>query len=108
VIISGIAATNNVVQGNLIGTDSSGRLPLGNEIDGVLITQAASSNSIGGTVTGAANTIGFNLHNGVDVVGVMTTGNAILSNLISATDCSGSISATMESPSTTRLRRGAE
>ena len=80
--ITGATATNNLVQGNFIGTDITGRLPLGNEIDGVLITQGASSNSIGGTVTGAGNTIAFNLDNGVDVVGVTTTGNSILSNLI--------------------------
>ena len=48
----------------------------------MLITQGASSNSIGGTVTGAGNTIAFNLDNGVDVVGATTTGNSILSNLI--------------------------
>ena len=68
--------------GNLIGTDITGRLPLGNEIHGVLINQGASNNSIGGTATGAGNTIAFNLDNGVDVVGLATTGNSIVSNLI--------------------------
>ena len=82
VTITGATAINNVVQGNDIGTDITGTLPLGNELDGVLITQAASSNSIGGTATAAGNTIAFNVDNGVDVVGVTTTGNAILSNLI--------------------------
>ena len=46
--ITGATATNNLVQGNFIGTDITGTLPLGNELDGVLITQSASSNSIGG------------------------------------------------------------
>ena len=50
VTITGATAINNLVQGNDIGTDITGKLPLGNEIDGVLITQGASSNSIGGTV----------------------------------------------------------
>ena len=80
--ITGATATNNLVQGNFIGTDITGQLPLPNEIDGLLITQGASSNSIGGTATGAGNTIAFNNNNGVDMVGATTTGNAILSNLI--------------------------
>ena len=48
----------------------------------MLIDQGASNNTIGGTATGAANTIAFNVNNGVDVVGATTTGNSILSNQI--------------------------
>ena len=47
----------------------------------MLITQGASNNSVGGTVSGAGNTIAFNLDNGVDGR-VTATGNSILSNLI--------------------------
>ena len=80
--ITAATSMNNLVEGNFIGTDVSGKLPLGNEIDGVLITQGAASNSIGGTATGAGNTIAFNVDNGVDVDGVTSLGNSILSNLI--------------------------
>ena len=80
--ITDATAVNNLVEGNFIGTDVTGKLPLGNEVDGVLITAGAASNSIGGTATGAHNTIAFNVNNGVDLVGVATTGNSILSNQI--------------------------
>ena len=83
-------AVGNLVLGNFIGTDITGKLPLGNEIDGVLITDGASSNSVGGTSTGAGNTIAFNVDYGVDLGtganpmsnGDGGTGNSILSNSI--------------------------
>ena len=37
-----------MVEGNYIGTDASGNTPLGNGIDGVLITGGAHGNTIGG------------------------------------------------------------
>jgi hypothetical protein len=64
--ISGSGTTGNVVLGNLIGTDSSGA-NLGNA-DGVEVSGGASSNTIGGTTTGAGNTIGFNTQQGVLIV----------------------------------------
>ena len=48
----------------------------------MLITNGASNNLIGGPLGDAGNTIAFNVANGVDLVGVATTGNSILSNLI--------------------------
>src|SRR5262249_23601731 len=50
----------NVVLGNLIGTDRSGTAALGNGSDGVFLTEGAAQNTIGGTVGGAGNVIGFN------------------------------------------------
>ena len=41
VTITDVGATANVVQGNLIGTGVDGLTPLGNEIDGVLVTNGA-------------------------------------------------------------------
>ena len=64
--ISGSGTTGNVVLGNLIGTNSSGA-HLGNA-DGVEVSGGASSNTIGGTTTGAGNTIGFNTQQGVLIV----------------------------------------
>ena len=61
----------NSLIGNLIGTDITGQLPLGNEIDGVLIS-ASSGNTIGGLAAAAGNTIAFNTDAGVHVV----SGNA--------------------------------
>ena len=63
--------------GNRIGTDITGLLPLGNEIDGVQIS-ASSGNTIGGPAAAQGNTIGFNTDDGVDVLS--GTGDAILSD----------------------------
>ncbi len=57
--ISGSSATGNQVRGNLIGTQRDGAGPLGNSLHGVFIS-SASDNSIGGTSSGAGNTIAFN------------------------------------------------
>ena len=73
-------ATANLVEGNLIGTDITGKAPLGNEVNGVIVRDNASANTIGGTVSGAGNTIAFNVLAGVSVAS--GTGNSILSNSI--------------------------
>src|SRR5262249_2673716 len=62
----GLTADNNVVQGNLIGTDAGGTGRLGNAGDGVLIEaqlaeDSAAGNTIGGTAAGAGNVISGNL-----------------------------------------------
>jgi hypothetical protein len=76
VSISGAAATSNVVEGNFIGTDAGGA-SLGNTT-GIAITSG--TNTIGGTVSGAANTIAHNTGDAVHVVS--GSGNAIRENLI--------------------------
>ncbi|MDA2935492.1 hypothetical protein MYX82_14320, partial [Acidobacteria bacterium AH-259-D05] len=71
----------NVIAGNLIGTQADGTSPLGNGSDGVVIGQLdPSNNTIGGTAKGAGNTIAFNGGDGVFIRS--GTGNAILSNSI--------------------------
>ena len=72
--------TDNMVQGNLIGTDTTGKKDLGNLGNGVKIDLSASKNSIGGTAVGAGNTIAFNGANGVLISS--GTGNGILGNSI--------------------------
>jgi hypothetical protein len=74
-----VNTTGILVQGNFIGTNTSGSLALGNGGSGVFILQA-SGNIIGGMAAGAGNTIG---NNGVDGVLVDTgTANAIQHNSI--------------------------
>ncbi len=63
--ITGTTAAGNMVVGDLIGTGASGA-NLGNQV-GVQIFNS-SNNTIGGTATGAANTIGFNKAQGVAVL----------------------------------------
>ena len=73
--------TNNLVQGNLIGTDSSGSNDLGNGSAGVAITEANDS-TIGGTVAGAGNVISGNGAEGVRVNSPTSTGNLVQGNRV--------------------------
>ena len=77
-----ISGTNNVVQGNFIGTDVTGAISKGNavgiEIDG-------NNNLIGGTATGAGNVISGNGFAGVYIT---SNGNVVQSNRI-GTDAAG-------------------
>ncbi|MGP0066722.1 MAG: right-handed parallel beta-helix repeat-containing protein [Isosphaeraceae bacterium] len=74
----GLWGQENLVEGNFIGTDAAGR-DLGNT-NGVILANNADSNTIGGTIVGAANTIADNTGDGVNVI--TGTGNAIRQNLI--------------------------
>ena len=68
-----------VIQGNYIGTDVTGTLPLGNGNHGILAT--ATGTQIGDSATvGSGNVIAFNAHNGVAVTG--DVGNPISRNSI--------------------------
>jgi uncharacterized repeat protein (TIGR01451 family) len=80
VLIAGAGTKDNVVQGNLIGTDATRAFNLGNGADGVTISQSALNNTIGGATPEAGNTITYNVLNGVDIL--TGAGNAILSNSI--------------------------
>ncbi|MHB1035657.1 MAG: SdrD B-like domain-containing protein [Pirellulales bacterium] len=74
----------NRVLGNLIGTQADGTSPLGNTYTGVEIIDA-SDNLIGGTDSGAGNTIAYSGLDGVFVMFAQSgTGNAILGNRIFA------------------------
>lgn len=78
--IVGDQAVGNAIWGNLIGTDISGTLPLGNSDDGIEIDFEASQNVIGSTGTSNANTIA---HNGADGIRIPAgTGNLIRGNAI--------------------------
>jgi parallel beta-helix repeat protein len=57
-------ATGNLVQGNLIGTDITGTLALGNTYEGLYLERAP-SNTIGGDLSGAGNLISGNKTRGI-------------------------------------------
>src|ERR1035438_10259388 len=69
VFLSDPGSSNNVIQGNYIGTDISGTAPMGNNGVGVFVGTGATSNLIGGTVTGAGNVIAANVNDGLQLYG---------------------------------------
>jgi titin len=74
-------AGGNWLAGNWIGTDITGRQPLGNGLDGVQAVLMTNDDMIGGPAV--ANTIAFNGRDGVHVDGasaISIRGNAIFSN----------------------------
>jgi probable HAF family extracellular repeat protein len=78
-------SSNNVVEGNHIGTDVSGTAALPNG-SGIFIQGYLFNNLIGGTAPGAGNLISGNLQDGVGIDG--GTGNRVQGNLI-GTDATG-------------------
>jgi hypothetical protein len=80
-------AIGNKIQGNLIGTNATGTVALGNTGQGIRIIDAGNS-LIGGTVPGARNIISANSR-GVTIEGT-SSGNVFQGNYI-GTDVSGSV-----------------
>ena len=88
--IFGFLATGNLVQGNLIGTDVTGTIALGNT-RGIWVSTAA--NTIGGITATERNVISGNtgssrFSRGIRIYGMGATGNKIQGNLI-GTDVTG-------------------
>ena len=77
------SSLSNLVEGNFIGTDATATLNRGNQNNGIEL--GSSSNTIGGTISGAGNTIDFNgagqAGSGVQLVGSPIC-DQILSNSI--------------------------
>lgn len=86
-VASGSSA--NTIENNLIGTDGSGILDLGNTFEGVLINSSP-SNQIGGTGTYSTNVISGNNSDGIEITGASSTGTVVQGNLI-GTDTNGSL-----------------
>jgi hypothetical protein len=91
-VLTGLAPST--VEGNLIGTDVTGTIALGNVFDGINIDQA-SGTMIGGTTSGARNVISGNgglpdSGIGIDLIGASTTNTVIQGNFI-GTDISGGL-----------------
>ena len=95
VSITDSATMNNTVHGNYIGTDANGTAAIPNDGVGVVISEGASYNVIGGVnampggvCSGACNLISGNGDNGVKSWGTTTVGNIVSGNYI-GTDVSG-------------------
>jgi CSLREA domain-containing protein len=74
-------SSGNIIQGNLIGTTSSGNAALGNGSDGVNIFDAPST-VIGGSAAGARNVISGNGSDGIDISGDEADNTVITGNTI--------------------------
>jgi hypothetical protein len=79
IYLSDTNTVNNTIQGNYIGVDADGNLPIGNYRQGVLIGSGAESNRIGGTTEGAGNVIAYN---GLGGIRIDSPANQIAGNLI--------------------------
>jgi large repetitive protein len=84
ILISGTTASDNVVLGNLIGTNATGA-NLGNPIG---VSLETGSNTIGGTSPGSANVFGFNSTAGLEINGAGATNEFVAGNLF-GTNASG-------------------
>ena len=80
VSIAGGFAKENVVQGNLIGTDLTGSVGLGNLTDGVIVV-GSNNDLIGGSDPGARNVISANQLRGVRIDG-SSSGIKVFGNYI--------------------------
>ncbi len=85
IVISGMTATGNRVQGNYIGTDASGTAALENRSSGIQLS--APNCTIGGATAGAGNLISGNAFAGLFISGVAAapvTGAQVQGNFIGA------------------------
>jgi Bacterial Ig-like domain len=80
--ISDSGTNQNVVLGNVIGTEAAGKTAVANQGDGILIENGAQNDSIGGTVRGAGNIIAGNRRDGIEVQGPSTSKIMIAGNII--------------------------
>ncbi len=80
--LSGPGVTENTVNGNLIGTDLSGRFPLVNLGDGLLLTLGAHDNLIGGSDVNSGNLVSGNGGNGICLRGDNVTDNVLSANWV--------------------------
>jgi hypothetical protein len=77
-------ANTNQVEGNFLGTDTSGKVKLGNSTG---IEVAGTNNTIGGTTSGSRNVLSGNISDGV-LLDRSASGNQVLGNYL-GTDLTG-------------------
>jgi CSLREA domain-containing protein len=80
IVLSGGA--NNFVQGNFIGTDSTGSIDLGNGESGIRIQGLSTANNIGGPSPGDRNVISGNNGDGIVFSGAGSDNNSVVNNFI--------------------------
>ena len=76
------AWANNAIQGNWIGTDKNGAVAIANGSHGIFVYAGAGGTVIGGTASGAGNTIAYSSGDGVSLDASADTGIPVLGNAI--------------------------
>ena len=76
------SSSGYTVQGNYIGTESTGTQDLGNLGNGIVLSTSSTNHLIGGTGVGEGNVIAFNDLDGIAVSGSSATGNSFLGNQV--------------------------
>jgi hypothetical protein len=99
-------ASDNQIEGNIIGADITGTLPLGNSLAGITLT--GSGNTVGGADSTAHNIIAYNgtdplvgseQGSGITVLNDTATGNALLGNSIFSNSALGiNLSTALDGP----------
>lgn len=85
ITLSGVGASNNVIEGNFVGTNANGTAAVPNVSDGIRVINAA-RNRIGSTTDAAAgNVISGNGGSGLAFSAAGSTGGLVLGNLIGTT-----------------------
>jgi hypothetical protein len=79
-----VTSAGNVIRGNFLGTDPTGKLDRGNGSAGV--TLAGSNNTVGGAAPADRNLISGNNFAGVTIGNTTSTGNHVEGNLIGTDD----------------------
>src|SRR5438552_222877 len=72
--------SNNVIQGNFIGTDATGKLALGNSFAGITLSNSR-SNLLGAATAGAGNVISGNRQDGIFIT-TNSAANVIAGNFV--------------------------
>jgi len=83
--LRGTGVTDNTVNGNLIGTNLSGRYKLGNFGDGLRLSRGAHNNVIGGPHAHSGNLVSGNGGSGICLRGENVTGNLLTANWVGPT-----------------------
>ncbi|MDG2224390.1 MAG: PKD domain-containing protein [Rubripirellula sp.] len=98
-----IDSHDNVISGNLIGTNATGDAEIANQLGGILVESGSTNNLVGGSIGGARNVIAGNAGHGIEIasgsanevvgnyVGLDVTGTAVVSNSADAISISGGI-----------------
>ncbi len=88
--LSGAGTSSNLVAGNYIGTDATGKIALGNSHVNIDIFNSASANTIGGTAAAARNIVADNVKVGYAGIEVFAASKNVIEGNDIGTDVTGS------------------